>query len=166
MIVEAMLLVRRIIVEDYAEIADVAGALHPRWFTESALKEIEHDVRTQHGYVAVDDEKVVGFALFMACENEETAELTWIGVKPAHHRKGIGRALVNAIETELRREGFHALRVDTVAATVDYEPYAWTRSFYHAIGFSDISIQTKGYPSGDDKLLLRKQLLEDPERNP
>jgi GNAT superfamily N-acetyltransferase len=88
----------------------------------------------------------------------ETAELTWIGGRPDFQRKGIGRRLVEAIEQELSRRGVKTLEVSTVASTVHYEPYALTRRFYHAIGFSDVRVEPKGFPSGDDKLPLRKQI--------
>ena len=57
-----------------------------------------------------------------------------------------------------RERAFKRLEVHTVAATVEYEPYALTRRFYYAIGFADVGVEPKGFPSGDDKLLLRKQL--------
>jgi GNAT superfamily N-acetyltransferase len=132
--------------------------LNPKWFTESALEEIAHAVRNEFGYVAVQGGMCIGFATYRPSDDHETAELTWVGVHPEFHRRGVGRGLVEAIERKLNRIGCKSLEVYTVAATVEYEPYALTRSFYHAIGFNDISVEPKGFPSGDDKLLLRKQL--------
>jgi ribosomal protein S18 acetylase RimI-like enzyme len=92
--------------------------------------------------------------------DEKVAELTWIAVHPEFHRKGIGRRLVKALEEVLVKVGVSALEVSTVADSVEYEPYARTRSFYHALGFSDVRVDRKWYPSGDDRLLLRKPLTK------
>jgi ribosomal protein S18 acetylase RimI-like enzyme len=132
--------------------------LHPKWFAESALEEIANAARSEDGYVAVLEGMNVGFATYRIIGDRETAELTWIGIHPDFHRRGVGRGLMRAIEQDLRGRGIKELEVYTVAATVQYEPYALTRRFYHAIGFADVSIEPKGFPSGDDKLLLRKQL--------
>ena len=151
-------MVRKITLDDLHGVSVIAQALHPKWFNESALKEIANAVRNESGYVAVLDGRHVGFATYRIIDHGETAELTWIGVHPDFHRRGVGRALVVAMERGLRSGGVKKLEVYTVAATVHYEPYALTRHFYHAIGFVDISIEPKGFPSGDDKLLLRKEL--------
>jgi hypothetical protein len=66
--------------------------------------------------------------------------------------------LLETIEQELGGRGIHKLEVFTLAATVDYEPYDLTRRFYYAMGFSEVSVEPKGFSSGDDKLLLRRQL--------
>jgi ribosomal protein S18 acetylase RimI-like enzyme len=92
--------------------------------------------------------------------DDTVAELTWIAVHPNLHRKGIGRSLVEALEEVLVRLGVLALEVSTVADSVEYEPYARTRSFYHALGFLDIRVDRGWFPSGDDRLLLRKLLTE------
>jgi ribosomal protein S18 acetylase RimI-like enzyme len=144
--------------EDYQEVDSIARALNPTWFTEAALQEIAYAVRHENGYVAVMDGVQVGFVTYRVNADDETAELTWIGVRPDFQRKGIGRRLVGAIEQELIGRGVKTLEVSTVAPTVNYEPYAQTRRFYHAIGFSDVRIEPKGFPRGDDKLLLRKQI--------
>ena len=67
---------------------------------------------------------------------------------------------MEALEEVLVRLGVSALEVSTVADSVEYEPNARTRSFYHALGFSDIRVDRGWYPSGDDRLLLRKLLTE------
>jgi len=59
-----------------------------------------------------------------------------------------------------RKSRTSALEVSTVADSVEYEPYARTRSFYHALGFSDVQVDRKWYPSGEDRLLRRKPLTK------
>jgi GNAT superfamily N-acetyltransferase len=150
--------VREIADEDMEAVEAIARALQPQWFTESALTEIANAIRTQNGYVAEDGGILIGFAMYQPLSDGRTAELTWVGVRPNFHRRGTGRRLVEAIERELITEGLTILEVHTLAATVNYVPYSLTRSFYHEIGFVDVSVEPKGFPSGDDKLFLRKQL--------
>ena len=150
--------VRKFKTEDLEAVIDVASALHPQWFTEAALQEIASDVQRQNAYVATLNEKIVGFASYQTSDVDKNAELTWIGVLSEMHRHGIGRMMMDTIEHAAAREGVKMFEVCTVAETVEYEPYALTRRFYHALGFRDLKIELKGFPSGDDKLILRKQL--------
>jgi ribosomal protein S18 acetylase RimI-like enzyme len=152
-----LLFIRRLRPEDFGSIVEIARGL-PQWFTESGIQEITRDIQTHEGFVALDEERVVGFATFTLLSDTKTAELSWIGVHPQLHRKGIGRTLVNAVEGDLLQRGFLSLEVSTVARTVEYEPYARTQRFYYAVGFSDLRIDKGWYPSGDDRLLLSKQL--------
>ena len=112
---------RRILPEDYEPITEIARSLHPQWFTESALEEIARAVRTQDGFVAIE-KKVVGLATYLQAGKDRTAELTWIAVRPEIHRKGVGRALVEAIEEELAKQRIQSLQVSTLAPTEEYDP--------------------------------------------
>jgi ribosomal protein S18 acetylase RimI-like enzyme len=150
--------VRPIRLDDHESILEVAQALHPGWFNELGLEEIARDLQNEQGLVAVDNGKIVGFVIHRKREDGVSAELSWIAVRPELHRKGIGRSLVNALVDDLTQQGFRTLEVSTVAPTVEYEPYARTRSFYHDVGFSDVQIDKNFFPSGDDRLLLRKHL--------
>jgi ribosomal protein S18 acetylase RimI-like enzyme len=132
--------VRQIHDQDHDSIIEVAKTLHPGWFNELGLQQIADDLQKEHGLVALDNEKVVGFLIYGTDENSKTAELSWVAVRAEFHRKGIGRALVSALEEMLARQEFRSLEVSTVAPTIEYEPYARTRSFYHSIGFSNVQI--------------------------
>lgn len=63
------------------------------------------------------------------------AEIYWLAVHPAHHRQGIGRALIEAVEGRLRQDGLKYLFVATLHPDDPYEPYRRTRSFYQRLGF-------------------------------
>lgn len=158
-----MIYVRQIVGEDHDSIIEIAKALYPRWFNELGLEQITRNLQTEQGLVALDNGRVVGFVIYSTDENSKTAELSWIAVRPELHRKGTGWALVNALIEILTRQAFRALEVSTVAPTIEYEPYARTREFYHGVGFSDVQIDKAWYPSGDDRLLLRKQLSPTPQ---
>ena len=150
--------VRQFLEDDHESVVEIAKALYPRWFNEVGLQQIARDLQTEQGLVALEEERVVGFLIYRTDKNNKIAELSWIAVRPELHRKGIGRALVNALEEILQREDFQALEVSTVAQTIEYEPYARTRDFYHAVGFSDVRIDKGWFQSRDDRLLLRKRL--------
>ena len=64
-----------------------------------------------------------------------SAEIYWLGVDPDHHRQGLGRALVGAIEGQLRQERLKYLFVMTLHPDDPYEPYRRTRAFYERLGF-------------------------------
>ena len=151
--------IRCIIQEDHTAIVEMAKALH-QWFTELGVQHIARDLQVQKGLVALKDESTAGFVTYAITVDEKVAELTWIAVHPEFHRKGIGGCLVKALEEVLMKPGVSALEVSTVADSVEYEPYARARSFYHALGFSDVRVDRKWYPSGDDRLLLRKPLTK------
>jgi ribosomal protein S18 acetylase RimI-like enzyme len=153
------LCIRQIIQEDHATIVAMAKLL-PQWFTELGVQQIARDLQIQNGIVALENENIAGFVTYAITVDKTVAELTWIAVHSNLHRKGIGRSLVEALEEVLVRLGVSALEVSTVADSVEYEPYARTRSFYHALGFSDVRVDREWYPSGDDRLLLRKVLAE------
>jgi len=152
--------VRQVYRDEHGLVIEIAKALYPRWFNELGLQEIARDLEAEHVLLALDAGKAVGFIIYCTDENRKTAELSWIAVRPELHRKGIGRALVNALEEILMQQGFRALEVSTVAPTVEYEPYAATRSFYHSVGFSDAQIDKNYYGSGDDRLLMRKYVSQ------
>ena len=151
--------IRQIIREDHATIVAMAKLL-PQWFTELGIQQIARDLQTQNGLVTLEGENIAGFVTYTITVDETVAELTWIAVHPNLHRKGIGRSLVEALEEVVVGLGVSALEVSTVADSVEYEPYARTRTFYHALGFSDVRVDREWYPSGDDRLLLRKVLAE------
>jgi ribosomal protein S18 acetylase RimI-like enzyme len=64
-----------------------------------------------------------------------SAEIYWLAIDPDHHRQGLGRALVGAIEGRLRQEGLKHLFVMTLHPDDPYEPYRRTRAFYERLGF-------------------------------
>lgn len=64
-----------------------------------------------------------------------SAEIYWLGVDPDHHRQGIGRVLIDAVERRLREEGIKFLFVMTLHPQDPYEPYRRTRLFDERMGF-------------------------------
>jgi D-alanyl-D-alanine carboxypeptidase len=65
-----------------------------------------------------------------------TPEISWLAVHAGDRRRGIGRALIDAISDRCRGEGDRILLVKTLSDREDPGPeYAETRAFYLALGF-------------------------------
>jgi ribosomal protein S18 acetylase RimI-like enzyme len=112
----------------------VARKLHPKWVHESRLKSLPVDLRYQHGCVAVGGGKIVGF-ISCSCE-DGIPRVTRLGVDPALHRQGIGKALVAAAECDAQGAGADVLQVMAMGWTRPFcRHYADTRAFYKALGF-------------------------------
>ena len=87
------------------------------------------------GYVA-EREGVPRGLLLLKQSSPVGAEIYWMGVDPAYHRLGIGRALIEAAVEAVRTRGVRYLFVATLHPAIPYEPYERTRRFYEAMGFA------------------------------
>jgi GNAT superfamily N-acetyltransferase len=67
--------------------------------------------------------------------SEYAAEVSVMGVLPAYHRQGIGRAMLQHAEQTLSREGIEFLQVKTLSPRHPDEGYKRTRAFYLTYGF-------------------------------
>lgn len=63
------------------------------------------------------------------------AEIYLMAVRPTHHRQGIGRAMLERVETDLAANGVEFLQVKTLSPAHPDAGYALTRAFYLAAGF-------------------------------
>ena len=84
-----------------------------------------------------------------------------MGVDPKFHGKNIGTKLLEALERELKNIGLKELRVETLAESIEYEPYEKTRLFYKKMGFKPEKIRKiKSKATGDilDLVTLVKKL--------
>ena len=111
----------------------------PEWFGIPASIE---------SYVAAADElpmlacfdpagEVVGF-VSVKTHTASAAEVYVIGVKLPWHRRGIGRALIDAAAELAISQGVRFLTVKTLSPSNDDPNYARTRLFYEAVGFMPI----------------------------
>lgn len=136
------------------------------WFNAQGLADMERDLATHRGVVAEGRGGLAGFATWRPAD-DTTADLSWMGVSSALHRKGLGTALLDAVVAVLRAEGVDALEVSTVADSVDYPPYEGTRAFYRARGFRDLRVDHDFYGEGADRydrLVLRLDVHQGPSR--
>jgi GNAT superfamily N-acetyltransferase len=107
----------------------------PEWFgIPEANEGYVEDAGRLPSYLAVDGDEVLGVAL-VAEHFPRARELHLIAVRRDHHRRGIGRTLLRAVEDDLRVDGVRVLEVHTVGPSYQDEGYARTRAFYLAQGF-------------------------------
>ncbi len=80
-----------------------------------------------------------------------TLEIWWMGVDPAFHRQGIGRALMDAAADHARHSGCRDMVLMTLGEESDDAGYAATRKFYLAQGFRPLMPEHMAH--GDDPLV-------------
>jgi ribosomal protein S18 acetylase RimI-like enzyme len=144
---------------DASAILGLARSLE-KWFGSVGLAQIARDLESHKGYVAVREGRLLGFVTWTPVD-ETMAELSWIGIAEDVQHEGVGTALLSALTSRLRRDGFHDLTVSTIADSFDFEPYAETRRFYRARGFKDYRVDPRYWAEGDaryDRLVMRLDL--------
>lgn len=107
----------------------------PEWFAQpDANRHYAEQAEILEAWVARLDGSARGL-LLLKRHGAVSAEIYWLGVDPEHHREGIGKALIGAIENRLRKEKVKYLVVTTLHPDDPYEPYRGTRAFYERLGF-------------------------------
>ena len=139
---------RTAIPHDLPAIVAIVESL-PKWFTADAVQKVRTIDAHLPGLVALDEDAVVGFLLWE--QRETDCGIKWIAVAPNRHRQGIGRMLVTRLVELMRAAAVTQVRVETLAPTIEYEPYARTRAFYEACGFTLRKIEPRGWPDGSDR---------------
>lgn len=107
----------------------------PQWFGQPESNQRYAEQATHlEAWAARLDESEIGLVLLKR-HSAVSAEIYWLAVDPAHHRRGIGRALIAAVEERLKQAGTRFLFVMTLHPEDPYEPYHRTRAFYERMGF-------------------------------
>jgi GNAT superfamily N-acetyltransferase len=92
------------------------------------------------------------------CVPERMTEGTWnlllVAVHPGRQGKGIGAALVAAVEQAIAARGARILLVETSGLP----DFARTRAFYPRCGFAEEARIRDFYRAGEDKVVFRKVL--------
>jgi GNAT superfamily N-acetyltransferase len=103
----------------------------PEWFgIEEATAAYIRDVAELPTFAVRDDA-----LLAVKRHTPRAAEVYVMGVRPEHHRGGLGTALLAAAEDYLRGLGVEYLQVKTLGPSHASEEYERTRNFYEARGF-------------------------------
>ena len=144
--------------QDPASVERLLRAL-PEWFgIEESLTQYVRDAKSAPTYLASDGKAgaVVG-ALLIRRHYPESAEIHLLAVDPRWHRRGVGRALVEAVEGDLVASGARIVQVKTLGPSDPDEHYARTLAFYRAMGFVPLQEVNELWP-GNPCLILVKSL--------
>ena len=109
----------------------------PEWFglPESTASYIRES-REQPFWADLEGACVRGF-ITLKETSPHTAEVAVMGVAPAYHRRGIGRALFQALRAYARDRGYAFLQVKTVEEG-RYAACDRTAAFYRSMGFLEL----------------------------
>ena len=92
------------------------------------IESLREGVRTDRLWVVVDEaDRPVGFAL--ASVVGDNAHLDELDVHPAHGRRGLGAALVEAVRDWARTSGYHAITLTTL------RHIPWNAPWYQRLDF-------------------------------
>lgn len=138
----------------------------PGWFgIESSVVQYvakAHELPTYLAWPAAEspgrvaERQPVG-VLLAARHFRDSAEIYLMAVEPGLHRRGIGRALVEELETDLIADGAHLLQVKTLGPSRPDAGYDQTRKFYARSGFRPLE-EIHGLWPGNPCLLMVKNL--------
>jgi ribosomal protein S18 acetylase RimI-like enzyme len=147
------------IVTDRRDASSVERLLRalPDWFgIEESVREYVADAALKPTYLAEDaDTGAVLGALLVSRHSPGCAEIHLLAVDPAHHRRGIGRALTARFEADMRADGVLLLEVKTQGPSMPDPGYAATLAFYLAMGYLPLE-ELHGYWPENPCLILVK----------
>jgi ribosomal protein S18 acetylase RimI-like enzyme len=130
----------------------------PEWFgIPQARQHYVEAVEALAMFGFVVHDRIVGF-LSVKHHNRFTAEAYVLGVKRDWHHQGIGRALFEHVERELRAQGQKYLTVKTLAPDRPNQAYEATRRFYEALGFVPVEVFPALWGPKNPCLLMIKAL--------
>ena len=139
-----------------AEACDAILAGLPDWFGDPVgITECAEAVRSQAGYVATDGAGAVAGFLTWVSTTPDTAEITWMAVRSDERRRGIGRALIDALIERLHVDDVGSLLVKTLSDRSPDASYAQTRAFYRSLGFEPVAELDIWGPDNPAQLLMR-----------
>jgi ribosomal protein S18 acetylase RimI-like enzyme len=138
----------------------VLRALPDGFGIESALVAYVADLSRLPAWVARRGGAVVGF-LALARESATDAAIHVMAVRPEHHGRGVGRALLAEVEARLWTAGTKTLHVRTLGPSHPSPHYARTRSVYRRWGFVP-GEETDEWGPGNPCLRMAKPILAPP----
>jgi len=100
-----------------------------------------------------------GFVAGYACYGEipcttGSYDLYWVAVDKAQQRRGIGKLLVELVESRLRDRAGRKIYIETSSRPL-YDP---TRGFYARCGYQEVANFPDFYAPGDGKVVYEKSL--------
>jgi ribosomal-protein-alanine N-acetyltransferase len=126
----------------------IEAGLAPTWHLHRVLWHIRD--RESVVLVARDQCKLAGFAIMQY--GESSAHLNLIGVLPSRQRSGIGRKLVQWLESSAITAGTFLIKLEV------RESNAAAREFYAAMGYKEIGLVQGYYQSRDSAVRMSRDL--------
>jgi len=120
------------------------------------------NVTTHSPWLVLDDRGVIGYAY--ASRHRERAAYAWsidtaVYIHPAHHRRGVGRALYTALFHLLRRQGYFKAFAGVTL------PNPASVGLHRAMGYQPVGVyRGVGYKHGAWRDVAYFQLMLQPER--
>jgi GNAT superfamily N-acetyltransferase len=130
----------------------------PEFFNEKGLKKIKEALEKENSFGAYLEDELVGFVTIREADSN-VIEISWIGVLPQHHKKGIGSKLLN--ESLLKYSGNYKIAYGkTLSDTIKDEGYSQTRNFWFKNGFYPLETidPYPGWDPGNPCLIFVKSL--------
>ncbi len=102
-----------------------------------------------------EGDQLAGFACYgeISCANQRY-DLYWIAVDPEKQGKGLGRKIIEEVESEIRGLGGQKVYIETSSR----RQYLPTRKFYRARGYREEAQLKDFYGWGDNKVIFSKVL--------
>lgn len=145
--------------EPLVTLADGTGVFQPHEIV--ALREVlddYHTVNQAEGHVShtgIQREQPVGFVYYApVAMTDNTWEMWWLAVDKSKQGHGLGKALVEFAEQDVRDRGGRLLLIET-SSTPHYLP---TRQFYLKNGYRQVAQIPDFYHDGDDKVIFAKKI--------
>ncbi len=112
----------------------------PEWFgIEEYNVKYAKEAALMEGLVATMDGDPVGLLVHQTVDDphlgQSVLNIHWLGALPAHHRGGVGSALMAAVLDLAGARGVDTVTVESLDPAAEYEPYLRTFSFYKKHGF-------------------------------
>jgi ribosomal-protein-alanine N-acetyltransferase len=122
------------------------------WSVAQFKEEVAQHGKTRHYIVALDNEKIVGYAGAMVVADAEPADILTVAIAAEYRGQGIARHLLRSLESwaishqsptamlEVRKENFEAI------------------TLYETEGYEKIAERQDYYGPGIDAIVMRKDL--------
>ncbi len=115
---------------------------------------LEHGAGGDYRFIVFrDGATVLGYGCYgPTALTEGTWDFYWLGVTPAAHGRGVGRALLEVVEKQVVAAGGYLLLIET-SMTPAYAP---ARRLYEGAGYQREAVIRDFYARGDDLVMYSK----------
>jgi len=126
----------------------------PSWFgIPSAITEYAKESSKMPYWAVYENDNAVGF-IALKQHNKYASEIYVMGIKEEHHRKGIGKVLIQVCCDFCKENDIEFLQVKTLDESNPDSSYAKTREFYMAMGFRPLECFTELWDESNPCLIM------------